>query len=127
MEQAYATFQSQLRAEAQVGAYTVEMRRNPDAGLLLLLTPVFHGGNFIPKSVRTALNQSGLMAVDGRSEAALLIDEEKFQVLFCYRTQWKEGDQAAFSSLMEEFLSLADEWHHVLEDFGDRDLIHVPL
>ncbi|MBS0622841.1 MAG: type III secretion system chaperone [Verrucomicrobia bacterium] len=113
-------------ARGTVGRFDVEFQYMPTKGELFCATAVFYGGNYIPLSVRQAVQSTGLFAASGSSEVRLFIDEIDYQVVLAYRSAWAVGDAEAFERILLDFLDLAEEWRRLLDEYGDQDLIRVP-
>ncbi len=127
IEQVYQSLSTSDQTRRVVGVFDVEMTKLSAQRQLRLVTPVFLGGNYIPGSVRRALATGTVMAHDAKTEVSLHIDEENFRVLLTYQTDWPNGSRDAFMALFEDFIVLADEWRRLLDEYGEQDLVYVPV
>ena len=127
IEQAYDQLQSAQRSRVSVGAFDVAVARSADLQELYLVTPVFHGGGYLPGSVRDAVSQVGLLAAGQGVRAMLALDDEVGEVRLHYQLQWTSDDPSHFVALVEEFLAVADEWRRLLDEYGQQDLVWIPL
>lgn len=123
--QVYEELQTAQRGKLTLGLFDIQWARSPDRRMVYLATPIFDGGNYVPQSVRRAVGQAGLHAQGGGVGVALAIDEARFQVVLHYRTEEGVTNPDALGHIMDEFLALADEWHRLLDEYGEQDLIYV--
>src|SRR5580704_3143027 len=80
-----------------------------NASKLMLATPVYVGGNYIPKSVRKSLSEP--VSFDARIIRTYMhIIEEEYQILLHYLGRIEDLDQRNFQHLLEEFCKLAEKW-----------------
>lgn len=91
-----------------------------------LQTPVYHGGNYIPKSVRQALSQKALFPRQSEILTHLTIDEKHFTVLLNYSGPLSESNRTSFKELLEEFSLIAEKWRDYLDEQDRNDLVYVP-
>src|ERR1700733_11563578 len=85
-----------------------------------LSTPVYFGGNFIPKSVRQCLSQK----VTFRREGMLTnfsVDESNFRVYLNYLGSLESINTQKFNELLEDFSWLAEEWRHYIDGHDKND------
>lgn len=92
---------------------------------LFLTTPVFIGGNFIPKSVRQCLSQKAPFYREDQIKTYLTVDEERYQVFLNCISVLEACHNGDLKNQLEEFSWLADQWRNYLEEHGKNDLIHV--
>jgi hypothetical protein len=107
----------------EVGGTDVTLRIFDNASKLALSTTVFHGGNYIPKSVRNSISQRAPFPTDIKTY--LTVDENQYQILLNYLGTLDYLHQDSFKKLLENFSWVADEWRLYLEDRGKNDLIYV--
>lgn len=114
-------------AQIALDGNEITIRVFEDASKLSFSTPVYLGGNFIPKSVRLCVNKhihtpfkSSLMDM-----LSLTIDENNFQVDLHYVGQLENLNDIRFVDLLEEFSFAADEWRLFLDEHDKNDLVHV--
>ena len=112
-------------SEITFGNTNVLIRLIEDGGKFFISTPVYLGGNYIPKSVRECL-QSRAPFDAGHLKTHFKVDEENFQITLCYTGATALLDQNNLTHLIEEFCHLAEEWHFYLDDHDKRDLVWVP-
>lgn len=92
---------------------------------LSLRTPVYNGGNYIPKSVRQCVSEKSPFAGHHQIKTYLTVDEDNFRINLNYLGVFENLDKGKFHDLLEEFSHLADEWRLYLDENDHRDLIHV--
>lgn len=92
---------------------------------LFLYTPVYFGGNYIPKSVRNCLEQKAPFSYSSPITTYLTIDENQFQISLNYSGEVYQLNSYNFKLLLEEFSLLAKEWHLYLDENDKNDLVHV--
>jgi hypothetical protein len=111
-------------AEVEMGGSNVLVRVFDQKSTLSLSTPVYFGGNFIPKSVRHCISMKAPFIHNG-IKTTLSVDEENFKIYLNYLglTDNLNGDR--FNDLLEEFAWLADEWRFYLDENDKNDLIHI--
>lgn len=110
--------------QIDVNGFNITVRVFDGASKLLLSAPVYFGGNFIPKSVRTSLSHKASFAED-HIKTFLTIDEDNFQVHIKYLGKLNKVNNEAFALLLEDFSWLAGEWHFFLDERDKNDLVHV--
>ena len=91
---------------------------------LLLSTPVYNGGNYIPKSVREGLKKHPDFSRHAM-HTNFVVDEENFIVTLAHNNSLLETTKARLVDILEEFSILADEWRLYLDEQDKNDLIHV--
>lgn len=89
-----------------------------------LSAQVYHGSNFIPKSVRECLSQSHPFGWQD-IKTFLTLDENAYQINLNYVGTMDTMSRQKFIAVLEEFSLLADKWQSHLDDHDKRDLIHV--
>ncbi|MGA8164180.1 MAG: hypothetical protein WB791_04030 [Waddliaceae bacterium] len=89
-------------------------------------TPVYFGGNFIPKSVRGCVEQTA--PFDQVSiRTSLVIDEENYQIFLRYLGKVENLTNVKFIDLLEDFSWLAEKWREHLDDHDKNDLVYIPI
>lgn len=112
-------------AQIELGGSNITVRMMDQASTFSLSTPVYLGGNFIPKSVRHCVSQKAPFAQVGAIKTHLTLDEPNFKVWLGYLGSLDHMNGERFKELLEEFTWLAGEWRHYLDEHGKQDLIHV--
>lgn len=114
-------------ANIQVGGISITAKVFEGATKLFLSTPVYYGGNFIPKSVRHCLKLKAPFN-GARIKTSLLVDEEKFQIDLNYlgfADQYHSKQR--FIDLLEEFSLIAEKWRDYLDEQDRNDLVYIPV
>lgn len=107
-----------------VDGYTTTIRIFDHGSKLSLSTPIYFGGNYIPKSVRNALTKGGTFPAV-QIKAFPSIDEKNFEIDLNYLGRLNILSNESFRDLIEEFTELANEWRQFLDEHDKNDLIHV--
>ena len=102
---------------------TIEAQLDVEREHLYLLTSVFEGGNYLPSSVRKCLHERGLRAYDRGRTITLSIDEAHYRVFLLIEA--KASNTKTFNLVLKEFLALAHDWRHELQQRGTDDLIYI--
>lgn len=89
-----------------------------------LLTEVYFGGNFIPKSVRTCITTKPPFDRDA-IPTSLSIDEEHFKIFLKFHEKMENLNQRMLIDVLEEFSYLADEWKLYLDEHDKNDLVYT--
>lgn len=114
-------------AQIILGNSEVTVHVLDNATKISVSSTVYFGGNFIPKSVRTCINQ--IPSFDKKIiKTSLSVDEENFRISLHYLGGLNHLNKRMFVDLLEEFSMLADEWRLYLDEHDKNDLIyiHVP-
>lgn len=114
-------------AQIMLGNTPVTVHVLDNSSKISLSSTVYIGGNFIPKSVRKSITHTP--AFDrGIIKTSLAVDEDNFQVSLNFLGGLNHLNKRMFVDLIEEFSTLADEWHLYLDEHDKNDLIyiHVP-
>jgi len=102
----------------------ITIRVFDSASKIALSTPVYYGGNFIPKSVRTGISHKSLFT-QASIKTSLAIDENQYQVNLHYLGHLEHFNNKNFVHLLEEFTWLAHAWRAYLDEHDKNDLIRV--
>jgi hypothetical protein len=102
----------------------VSIRFIDKATKLSFATPVYFGGNFIPKSVRKCISQKAPFD-QGDVRTFLTVDENSFQIHLNYLGSVEYLNHQLFVDLLEEFSWQAEEWRIFLDEHDKNDLVHV--
>ncbi len=111
-------------AQIAVGGTDITIRVLDDASKFSLSTPVYFGGNFIPKSVRSCVAHKTSIPNE-RIKTHLTLDEPNFKIYLHYVGNIDHIRTHGFGQLLEEFSWLADEWRLILDEHDKNDLVHV--
>jgi hypothetical protein len=111
-------------AQIELGGFNITIRCNPDESLFGLSTPVYLGGNFIPKSVRNCLSLKTPFKSD-TIKTYLTVDENNFEIDLNFMGTLDNINGEKFKDVLEEFSWLADEWKLFLDDHDKNDYVHV--
>ncbi len=107
-----------------VDGFNITVRIFDQASKLSLSTPVYFGGNYIPKSVRNSLSKSVGFS-SSHIKAFTSIDENNFQINLNYLGRLNVLNNESFRDLLEDFSGLASEWRNFLDEHDKNDLVHV--
>jgi hypothetical protein len=114
-------------AKINISGATITARAFEDASKLFLSTPVYSGGNFIPKSVRQCLTNKAPFD-ENRIKTSLKVNEENFQIDLNYLDFVDHcNNKQRFIDLLEEFSWLAEKWRDYLDDHDKNDLVRIPM
>src|SRR4051812_19577686 len=102
-------------ARIEVGGFDISIKMFDHGTKLSLSTPVYLGGNYIPKSVRSCLSQKSPFGFD-EIKTYLTVDERRFSVLLNYLGTLENSSNSSLKSLVEEFSWLASEWQLYLDE-----------
>lgn len=94
-----------------------------DGDTLHLSTPVFYGDNYIPKSVKEAL-QSREVVSSELLKVSFRIDEDSYSVFLNCQGPWI-GNIDSVKEMLYEFSWLAEEWKQWLNEKGKGDLLPI--
>ena len=114
-------------ANVNISGATITARAFEDASKLFLSTPVYRGGNFIPKSVRHCLTHKAPFD-ENRIKTSFKVDEENFQIDLNYMGAVDHcNNKQRFIDLLEEFSWLAEKWRDYLDEHDKNDLVRIPV
>jgi hypothetical protein len=113
-------------AQIELGGSNITIRVLDHASTFSLTTPVYYGGNFIPKSVRRCLSQKGPIFREN-IKTNLTVNENNFEIFLNYLGSLDHLNGEKFKELLEEFSWLADEWRLYLDEHDRNDLVHVRI
>lgn len=111
-------------AQIELGGSNITIRFHADESKFSLSTPVYLGGNFIPKSVRKCLSHKTPFASEN-IKTFMTVDENSFRIDLNFIGTMENLSGEKFKELLEEFSWLADEWRLFLDDHDKNDIIHV--
>ena len=95
------------------------------ASKIMLSTPVYFGGNFIPSSVRKCATQKHSFKNHTQINTSLSIDEDQFRISLRYLDDVENLNHHNFSEIIEEFSLIADKWRSILDENDKNDLVYV--
>ncbi len=117
---------SNERSQVCLNGCVVSVNVEDQGKTLLLTTPVYYGGNYIPKSVRSSLKQKAPFD-QLRISTSLEIDEDNFSVSLKYRGEMAPVGYNGIVDLLEDFSWLAEKWRDYLDEKDRNDLVYVPV
>lgn len=113
-------------AQITLGGSSVTVHVFDNSTKISLSSPVYFGGNFIPKSVRHSLTLTPAFQ-KGHIKTYFNVDETDFRISLNYVGGLDHLNKRMFIDLLEEFSWLADEWRLYLDEHDKNDLIHVRI
>lgn len=113
--------------EIPFGNNALTLRTVDHASKLVMSTPVYFGGNFIPSSVRKCASQKSPFRNQAQIKTTLSIDEDKFRISLRYIDDVENLNRHNFSNIIEEFSLIADEWRTVLDENDKNDLVYIHM
>lgn len=113
-------------AQIELGGSNITVRVLDHASTFSLSTPVYFGGNFIPKSVRRCVSLKAPFNLEN-IKTHLSVDELNFKVILHYLGSLDHLNGEKFKELLEEFSWLAEEWRLYLDEHDKNDLVHVKV
>jgi hypothetical protein len=111
-------------AHIELSGANVTVRIFDDASKVSFSTPIYLGGNFIPKSVRHCVSHKAPFD-DKLFKTFVSIDEPNYKISLNYLGVMEGFDNQTFKKLLEEYTWLAEEWRYYLDEHDKNDLIHV--
>jgi hypothetical protein len=96
-----------------------------DGQIIHLSTPVYHGENYIPPSVKDAIKQPFAISSE-RFEASFKLDETTCFISLESLGTWAETAED-LKLMLYEFASFAEEWKNWLNEKGKGDLLPIYL
>lgn len=108
------------------GEFALTIHYVDENSKIVITTPVFNGGNYIPPSVRCSISHRG-PGFHSKIRSYLTVDEGHFQVVLNYLGQAENLKQDELKLLLEEFNYIAEEWREYLEQHGKNDLIRISV
>lgn len=112
-------------AQVCLGSAEVTIRLFDQSSKISLSSLVYHGGNFIPISVRKCVASKPAFSRNSPIKTNLNIDEKRFQINLHYLGTVENLNNKTFKDLLEEFGYIANEWRLSLDEHGKNDLVHV--
>ena len=111
-------------AQVAIGNTDITIRVLKDESRFSLSPPVYFGGNFIPKSVRSCVTHKKHIP-DEKIKTYLTLDEPHFKIYLNYMGNLEKLGNHGFGELLEEFSWTADKWRLILDEHDKNDLVHV--
>lgn len=111
-------------AQITLGGSDILIRVFDDASKISLITTVYFGGNFIPKSVRYGISQKSPFN-NVSIKTSLAVDERNFLINLHYLGHLEPMTNQNFTRLLEEFSWLAHAWRAYLDEHDKNDLVRV--
>lgn len=109
----------------EVGGMPITVQALDELNKLLCSTPVYSGGNYIPKSVRASLANPPNTVASQKIPTFLKVDEDSFQVHLHYLGRVDYFDVMKLKNLLQEFSDIAREWQLYLDEQGRHDLVYI--
>jgi hypothetical protein len=113
-------------ATITIGDFDIHMRVFDLSSKVSLQTSVYHGDNYIPKSVRQTLSQK-ISPLPNELSTYLTIDEKHFGVILNYLGVLSSKNKTNIKWLLEEFSIIAENWRGYLDEQDRNDLVHIPV
>lgn len=113
------------QAQIHLNGFAVTVNMIDHGSKLLLTTPVYFGGNYIPNSVRSSLRKKAPFDRLG-IQTFLEIDEENFSISLHYNGNAAPNGYSGIVELLEDFSWLAERWRDYLDEQDKNDLIYIP-
>lgn len=113
-------------AQIQMNGFAVTLNILDKGPKIFLSTPVYFGGNYIPKSVRGCVSQKApfdRLNIQTRLE----VDEEGFQINLCHEGNMALAGNNQLVTTLEDFSWLADKWRDYLDEHDKNDLVHIHI
>lgn len=108
-----------------VGSVEILVRSIEDGKQLVITTPIYSGGNYIPSKVRHAVALNSIQSK--LIHPKLIIDEDKFEIYLRYTADKPEISLEALKEDLEEFAWLAEEWRIILDEEDRNDRVHIVI
>lgn len=103
----------------------VTVRVFDNASKIGFLSPIYFGGNYIPKSVREGIKKSPPFEKLQAIKTYLTVDETNCRVFLHYIGTMEALNQNKLHGLIEEFEFLSAEWRIYLDEHDKNDLVYV--
>lgn len=110
-------------AEIQIGESLIQLVSLDGSTRLSLKTNVYQGENYLPQSVRAAMDHKFPQARKIRT--SLSLEEQTFNIYLNYLGGLEGISKRDFRSLLTEFAIIADEWRQWFDEHDFKDRIHV--
>ncbi|MFQ5753290.1 MAG: hypothetical protein ACE5HI_14965 [bacterium] len=111
-------------AKIDLGGSSITIKVFDNATKIFLSTPVYLGGNYIPKSVRNCLKQKAPFDTLN-IRTTLEVEEEKFEIFLKFVGLVEQMTKQKFIDLLEDFSWLAEKWRDYLDENDKKDLLHI--
>lgn len=113
-------------AQIDIGGSCITVKACEEGNKIFLSTPVYFGGNYIPKSVRYCLTHRAPFQ-SYSTQTTLKVDEDNFKVYLNHLGDIENMNKTRFIDLLENFSGLAERWREYLEEHDQNDLVHIPI
>ena len=111
-------------ANIHLDGFNITIRTCDARQKIALSTPVYSGGNYIPKSVRHCV--SGRNPFERYAmNTHLEIEEDTFSVYLHYLDEIAPINAKHFVDLLEDFSELAEKWRQHLDEHDQNDLVYA--
>lgn len=109
-----------------LGSTSISVKAFDQGKKIFLSTPVYFGGNYIPKSVRNCLKlkapfQSFMI------RTTLKVDEDSFSIHLNYLGNIESINNVRLVGILEDFSVLAEKWRDYLDEHDQNDLVRIPV
>lgn len=113
------------RATVDYGNSKLHVEFDREQKQVRLSTQVYFGGNYIPQSVRGALLLSPPFSIR-EIATSFFVNEEAFTIDLQHIAKGISLFPREISSLVENFIFLAESWKTLLEEEDEKDRIYIP-
>lgn len=113
------------RGQFFLSGYDITVQVFDNSAKLSLSTPIYFGGNYIPKSVRHGVAKLPPFEKNHMIKTFLRIDEENYRIFLQYLGTTEAFNDSKFMNLLEDFHCLAEEWRIYLDEHDKNDLVYV--
>jgi hypothetical protein len=124
----YQKLMQESVAEIVVGGFNITIRIYDNARKFSLITDVYSGGNYIPKSVRECMTKHPNLTRDNPRiplKTFVTLDEPNFRIYLNYLGLFEGMNNESFRSVMDDFSWQAEQWRIFLDENDKKDLIYV--
>jgi len=112
-------------AQVFLSGSDITVRAFDNHSKIFLTTPIYFGGNYIPKSVRQAIAKTPPFDKDQTIKTSITVDEENFRIFLNFIGAIEILNNKRFHQLLEDFCYLAEEWRIYLDEHDRNDLVYV--
>ncbi len=113
-------------AKIDLGGGSITVKAFDHGKKIFLSTPVYFGGNYIPKSVRSCLKQRAPFE-SFVIRTTLKVDEDHYSIHLNYIGDIETMTNQRLIGILEDFSGLAARWRDYLDEHDQNDLVHIPV